>query len=142
MRMRILIAGGPKTGKTTLSYNILRNYSKSAVRTLHTDDLMLMKDWSAESQKASEWMDEPGPWIIEGVVVPRAVRKWLARNPIREALAGTPAGSLRPCERAIWLSTAHQSLSAGQVVMAKGCLKVWNEIEQELKRRGVEIERR
>lgn len=51
-----------------------------------TDDLRHL-EWSAASEEASHWFDyEPKPydspgWIIEGVAVPRALRKWQQRNP-------------------------------------------------------------
>lgn len=117
--MRIAIAGGPRCGKTTLAETL------GAAR--HTDDL-IERGWSEASALTATWFDEPGPWIIEGVAVPRALRKWLAANP-----------EGRPCDVVHWLGAPRVPLTDGQVSMFKGCAKVWGEIVGELQRRGVEI---
>jgi len=74
---------------------------------------------------ASKWFDAPGPWLFEGVVMPRALRKWLARNP-----SGTPADLI------VWINEPVVARSRGQHVMALGCQTVWNEIRDELLKRG------
>jgi hypothetical protein len=147
--MRIVICGGPRTGKTTHAVAVLelvrcncdgfrvvdgRTYGMHAVRCdawlpedirlRHTDDLIeqtahLGKDgWSEASRLASEWLDEPGPWIIEGVAMARALRKW------REAHPGEPP----PVDRVIRLTAPYETLSKGQAAMAKGEETVWLEI--------------
>ena len=115
---RIVIAGGPRTGKTTLSKLV----GASTVR--HTDDL----GWSEASAEVSTWFDVDGSWIVEGVAVPRALRKWLAANP-----------DGKPCDVAYWLEEPHERLTPGQASMAKGCAKVWGEILPELEARGVDV---
>lgn len=130
---RIVILGGPKTGKTTLAGEMIQKY---AVFVHHTDSLIeqckhLGKDaWSEASRVASTWLDEPGPWIIEGVAVSRALRKW------REAHPGEPP----PVDRVIRLTSPHVALSKGQAAMAKGEETVWSEIEPWLRQHGVSIE--
>lgn len=120
--MRIVIGGGPKTGKTTLATKLA-----NGVAARSTDDLMHL-DWSAASYAASFWLDVPGPWVIEGVAVARALRKWLLRN-----VTG------KPCDRVIWLRQPKAPQVGGQVAMAKGCETVWREIAGQLAGRGVEI---
>ena len=92
-----------------------------------TDDLMGL-GWSESSEAASHWFDEPGKWLCEGVTMPRALRKWLARNSI-----GTPADLI------IWLGEPVVARSRGQHVMALGCETVWNEIRGELLQCGQRI---
>lgn len=121
---KILIAGGPKTGKTTLARVLAESYG---LKLLHTDDLIGKFDWSAASAEVATWIGKE-PSIIEGVAVPRALRKWFAANP-----------SGKPCDLVIWLDKPLVMLSTGQVTMAKGCLKVWGEIVGELKSRDVEV---
>lgn len=92
-----------------------------------SDDL---KDlgWSESSLAASYWFDEPGVWLCEGVTMPRALRKWLARN-----TEGCPADLI------VWLNEPVVARSRGQHVMALGCATVWEEIRPELVRRGQDI---
>jgi hypothetical protein len=92
-----------------------------------TDELMSL-GWSESSEAASRLLDEPGPWIVEGVAASRALRKWLARNP-----SGAPADTV------VHLNTPVVARSRGQHVMAAGCQTVWNEIAPELRARGVHL---
>ncbi len=125
--MRIVISGAPKTGKTTLAKELATPH----VARLHTDDLIASHDWSEASQAVSEWFDryKGFSFVIEGVAVPRALRKWLARNP-----------EGKPCDVAIVLSKPHVEQTKAQLAMGKGVDKVWQEILPELIKRGVKIE--
>ena len=125
MLNRICIAGAPRTGKTTLA-NLLAPLL--GVDPMHTDNLIGNFEWSEMSLQVSEWLAEPGPWVIEGVALPRALRKWLDRNE-----SGTPADLI------LYLSAPQQELTPGQMTMAKGCATVWREILPRLGERGVMI---
>lgn len=135
---RIVILGGPKTGKTTLATQIAygdggdRTFTRSPVppSIRHTDDLIHF-GWSEASQHiADEWLTQPGPWIIEGVAVVRALRKWREAHP----------GERPPVDRVIRLTTPHVALSKGQAAMAKGEETVWWEIEAWLEMHEVRVE--
>jgi hypothetical protein len=119
--MRVLIAGVPRAGKTTFA-------SSFSGEVLHTDDLIETHDWSGASAQAAEWMSRPGARVIEGVAVPRALRKWLAAN-----------AEGKPADVVYFLDEPHVNLQHGQIAMAKGCRTVWNEILPELRARGVEV---
>jgi hypothetical protein len=82
-----------------------------------TDDLRGLA-WSESSESASRWLDLPGPWVCEGVVMPRALRKWLART----ERAPSPADLI------VWLNSEVEARVTGQTAMAKGCETVWREI--------------
>lgn len=122
---RIVIAGGPKTGKTTLGNRIASDMPRSEV---HHTDAVIDLGWSEASAGVATWFDRPGPWCIEGVAVPRALRKWLAAH-----------AEGKPCDVVIWLEEPHEERTPGQVTMARGCATVFAEIEGELRARGVEI---
>lgn len=151
---RICIVGGPRTGKTTLACTLFerercncsgvrvvygQTYGMHArecdawlpddIRLRHTDDLIAHHDWSAASLEASKWLDEPGPWIIEGVALSRALRKW------RDAHPGEPA----PVDKIIRLTVPHVSLTKGQTTMAKGEETVFSEILRWLLECGVSV---
>lgn len=117
-----MITGGPKTGKTTLAATF-------GLPVRHCDDLISL-GWSESSQRASLWFDEPGPWVVEGVIAPRALRKWLAKK----------RGN--PCDKVIWLTTPRAKLKQGHASMTMGLETIWREVEPMLISRGVEIEYR
>jgi energy-coupling factor transporter ATP-binding protein EcfA2 len=74
--MRIVITGHPHTGKTTLA-RLLSIVLETEYR---STDMLIGIGWSTLSDVVSTWFDE-GINIIEGVAVPRALRKWHSRNP-------------------------------------------------------------
>jgi broad-specificity NMP kinase len=121
---RICIAGSPKCGKTTLA---ARLNASSGAPVRHTDDTIDL-GWSEASAEVATWMDAPGPWIIEGVAVPRALRKWMAAH--RDG---------KPCDIVYVLTAPYEKWSRGQEVMAKGCAAVLEDIRRALEARGVEI---
>lgn len=122
---RCIIAGGPRTGKSTLAVRAGERF-KRAVK--HADSLVGVKQWSDASEAVSRWFDEPGSWIVEGVAAPRALRKWLAANPGKRLDATV-----------LYLRDPIQVRSKGQAAMAKGVHTVWREILPELQDRGVTV---
>lgn len=126
--VRLLIAGVPRSGKTTLSAEL---ESKHRCAAMHTDDLIGKLDWSEVSRHVAEdWFTRAGPWVIEGVAVPRAIRKWFRDMRRTDA----------PCDRLIWMPVPRLELSAGQRAMAKGCISVYDEVIKRLLETGVEVE--
>ena len=131
--MRICITGGPCTGKTTLAVQLDAEYGNFGVPSIyHTDDLMHL-DWSEASLAASKWLDLPGPWIIEGVAMSRAIRKWIK---------AWDRASPPPLDKLIILSDPFEEPTSGQRTMAKGVATVTAEIEPWLREFGVVVERR
>lgn len=138
---RICITGGPRTGKTTLAGELWRAAVVAWVAEhgpivdlegpvlMHTDDVVHL-GWSQASEAASKWFDTSGPWIIEGVAVSRALRKW------REAHPGEPP----PVDRVIYLTETFEEPTPGQRSMAKGVETVHREIEFWLAEHGVRTE--
>lgn len=124
MSKKIAIAGVPRAGKTTLG-TLIADSIGAELRS--TDDLIDL-GWSEASQAASEMFNEDASFVMEGVAVPRALRKWLRANP-----EGKPVDEIR------WMGTPRVEHTKGQAAMGKGVLKVWLEILPELQRRGVKI---
>jgi len=127
---RIVILGGPRTGKTTLARQMIEGGAGDGMGvSLHADDLIDL-GWSEATQRiADSWFNEPGPWIIEGVALSRALRKWREAHP----------GEAPPVDRVIRLTTPHVELTKGQAAMAKGEETVWQEIAGWLLGEGVAI---
>jgi adenylate kinase family enzyme len=125
--MRIAIIGAPRAGKTTLA---LKLAAELGVPVRHSDDLIGEFDWSAASEHiATVWLPKPGPWIIEGVAVVRALRKWLESH---------PTGS--PCDKIIVLESPRVPLTSRQAGMAKSCATILDGIRGPLLERGVVFE--
>lgn len=100
---RVAVTGGPKTGKTTLCAGVTDR------PVLHTDDFKHL-EWSEASQAvvlASN--DTRGSLVIEGVAVPRALRKGMQVDAV------------------VMLDGAHEPLSKGQAAMAAG---VWTVLQK------------
>jgi dephospho-CoA kinase len=119
-KSRIVIVGGPRTGKTTYADTF-------RLPVKHTDDL-ISHGWSGASEAASHWFSEPGPWVIEGVATARALRKWLTRNP-----------DLKPCDMLYVLTTPKAAITPRQRAMGEGVITVFSEIEYGLADLGVVI---
>lgn len=127
MRRRLVIVGGPHVGKTTLSERLSVEYG--ITNNHHSDDVKHL-GWSESSEFASKWFDEPGDWIIEGVQMARALRKWLAANPEQTLDADI-----------LILDNVFGDLLPGQESMRKGVHTVFAGIENEIIRRGARVHR-
>ncbi len=117
--------GWPKTGKSTLGSRLAKDLGLTH---LCTDPQAMCPpgvqgvsdrlEWSEVSQFVSdEWLGLPDT-IIEGVALPRALRKWKLANPC----------SSPPCDKIIFLKGAHCPLLVGQINMGKGMDKVLAEL--------------
>lgn len=128
---RIVILGGPKTGKTTLARKLDEQCNHQPCGSLRMTDDLIHLGWSEASQAASLWFDEPGPWIIEGVAIVRALRKWRDQHP----------GERPPVDRVIRLTTPHVALWGGQIAMMKGEHTVWTkDVEPWMRQYDVRID--
>jgi hypothetical protein len=125
--LRFLIAGGPRVGKTTLSQCLAGGLG---IQPRKTDELIGTYDFAEAHPHVAAWFDVPGPWVIEGVTVPRALRHWLA----------THADGV-PCDQVFWSDFQKAERTPAQQNMAKGCRTVWMQVEDELRRRGVNVQR-
>ena len=119
--LRVIIAGGPRSGKTTLARSF-------GVPFKSTDDVKHLP-WSEVSAVVAPWFDRKGSWVVEGVRTVHAIRRWL-----QEHHEGTPA------DLVIFLDGARLNLTPAQANMKKGILTVWAEIQEELERRGTVVE--
>ena len=122
---RVVILGGSRCGKTTLADRWAEEHPD--LRVLRSDDLRAL-GWSEASEVAAQWLDLPGPWLIEGVAMVRALRKWLRANP-----------EGRPCDLVFRLTSPYEDLKPGQASMNKAEATVWREVLPELQRRGVRV---
>src|SRR5262245_29026178 len=122
---RVVVAGGPKTGKTTLA---IRGGRRTGKPTRHSDALVTTHKWGDDSAEVATWFDQPGEWIVEGATMARALRKWLAGHP-----------GQRLDVTVIYCRDPLCSRSKGQETMAKGVHTVWTGVLAELRSRGVTV---
>jgi adenylate kinase family enzyme len=132
--LRYIVTGEPRSGKTTFS-EVLRGHLGIVPR--HTDSAFRLSrgpEWRLRgfSEHVAQWIDEPGPWVIEGVAAMRALERWLGRSP------GAPCevlwylrsdGPARPESRRKDLSDTSPEHLQG----------IWELVEPELRARGVRI---
>lgn len=123
--MVICITGGPGTGKTTLGQAMAAELGLTLVS---TDDFIGL-GWSRASAYLAERLSDGTPRIVEGVAVPRALRKLLALRP-----------GEKPCDRLIVLTTVHRAQTPEQAAMGKGIHTVLDEILPALIALGVEVD--
>lgn len=100
---RILITGGPRTGKTTLAAQLSKQKEISTI--LATDGLIGFKDFHLQTLLVASWLDQPAPWIIEGCQAAHALQHWLSHHP-------DPAST--PCDVLYWLQQPFTSLNPKQ----------------------------
>jgi len=124
--MRVAIAGVPRAGKTTYTETLEAECPDDTL-VCHTDSLIYL-GWSGASAQVATLFSEEGPLIVEGVAVPRALRKWLAAHPDRP-----------PVDTVMWFGDPYHELSVGQRTMGRGCLTVMYEIVDELRSRGTAV---
>ena len=119
--MRVLIIGGPRSGKSVLA-------SRMGLKHYCTDPISLVKEpmknvtylpegleWGKDSEYVvKNWFTQDN-CVIEGVGVARALRKFTGD---------------KPCDRIIILKDKHPftDRTDGQEVMAKAVLTIWGEV--------------
>lgn len=74
------------------------------------------------------WIDQPGPWVIEGVVVMRSLKYWLHFNP-----------NAKPCDLLYWFDVPRIEHTRGQANMLVQAKKLYAIIGPKLVERGVMI---
>lgn len=102
---RIMVAGWSGTGKTTLARKIAES---TGMPLLSTDDYIQL-GWSEASEHIANLLADGVPRVVEGVAVPRVLRKMLRANPL-----------VKPCDRLIVLQFARRPQTAEQAAQGRG----------------------
>jgi len=145
--MRTVIVGGPRCGKSWLAADLSLNTSegsgplgtaqiycgdplskvKEPMPTVHylPEGLPFSGDNGAAQWIVDNWFAMPGPWVCEGHVMARALRRWM-HAPEQYGSADDHF----PCDRIIVLENHHPlaEVTGQQRAMHKGVMKVWSEI--------------
>jgi GTPase SAR1 family protein len=130
---RIVIVGGPMAGKSTLARQLrTQGYPtfcadpRTIARAPESDVTYLPSglSWSGASGfVVGQWLPLPGPWVLEGHAMARALRKYLAQG-------RSPA----PADRILVIRQPHPAayVTPAQEVMTRAVLTVWDEIAPRL----------
>ncbi len=137
---RTVIVGGPRCGKSTeaeairvgTGARVFCGDPRSKVKepldhvTYLPEDLPFAGDFGAAAWVAANWFSMPGPWVCEGHVMARALRRWFQDDLVKQP----STGELYPCDLIYVFEDQRQDqeLLAGQVAMHKGVMRVWSDI--------------
>lgn len=118
---RIVIAGGPKAGKTTLAGKL----KQGPAPIVHTDDWR-HEAWTDVPDRILEHLQElGGSWVLEGVQALRVLRRALDQ--------GADLG----VDRVVYIRGSHEKLTPRQSAMAKGVHTQWVGLKPRLRESGV-----
>lgn len=141
---RVVIVGGPRCGKSYLA-NVMR---ERGWRTFCGDPRSTVKEpehgvtylpeglgMGPESSRwiVDNWLSMLGPWVLEGHVMARVLRKWAMeeKDEIEKHRLGLVLRPF-PCDRVIVFPNHHPDTdpNPGQRAMHKGVIeKTWREVE-------------
>ncbi len=152
---RVIIIGGPRRGKSTLAQKLRDSGEQGSKAVIRCGDplskvkdplpsvyylpegIPISGDDGAAQWVADNWFSQKGPWICEGWVMARALRRWLAvpSNGVELERLRRRGGydvvmrSRTPADRIIVLSgPAWVEASKGQEAMHKAVMTVWSQI--------------
>lgn len=136
---RVVIVGGPRCGKSWLAREFA-NAGPNGMRIFCGDPKSKVKQpeagvnylpeglgFGSESSQwiVDNWLTMPGPWVMEGHIMARVLRKWM-RQQFEEACHDR-SDSPWPCDE-IYVFTEQredQELEPGQISLHKGVMTAW-----------------
>lgn len=140
---RIIIVGGPRCGKSRLA----RALRAKGYPTFCGDPFDKVKEpepgvtyldsgmgMDSESSRyiVDRWLPMPGPWVLEGHIMARVLRKWLDDYNQTRGVGDYVMGDAFPCDRIVVFEEQHPDaeITARQVAMHKGVIRTtWRGIE-------------
>lgn len=139
---RIVIVGGPRSGKSWLAREIATETGcfrfcgdpRSLVKDPFAGVTYLPEGLAMEDESTryivEHWFTQPAPWVCEGWIMARALRKW--RQMMDDIESQRPGLVMQefPCDRIIVMAEQRPELEllGGQVRMHKAVMTVWNQI--------------
>lgn len=123
--MRVVIAGAPRCGKSTLFRSLALEFDV----TLATDDYIHL-GWDAVPDAAVAELAQHESWLLEGVAAARVLRRWLLHR-----------GDCPKIDVCYYLTKPMAQRTRAHDSMAKGIEKVWREVAPKLIASGCQIVR-
>lgn len=137
--MRIVVVGGPRTGKTTYATKLAKqlgvHLASTGKRTeaesglVSTDNYMKKANWAETPNLIIKDLRGKKSFVLEGTQAARVLRRWYKQDPDEPKI-----------DKVLVFGKAWVNRNPGQVSMAKGVQTVLADLAPILARAGVEME--
>lgn len=121
---KIILAGGPKSGKSTLGRKLS---AELGIPLVSTDDYIEC-GWSEAPHEIILKIKDMPSYILEGVNSGRTIRKMAEKDMKLDF------------DRVIYLDEPRIELNKGQAALRKGCVTVWQDVRKLLDEAGIDVE--
>lgn len=137
--MRIVVIGGPRTGKTTYATKLAKqlgvHLGSTGKRTeqeeglVSTDNYMKRANWKTLPDVVIKDLKDRDSWVLEGTQAARVLRRWLKESPAEVKV-----------DKVLVFNRAWVPRNPGQEAMAKGVRTVLRDLQPLLTKAGIEVE--
>ncbi len=136
---RIVVLGGPRTGKTTYATKLAKklgvHLGSTGKRTeqedglVSTDNYMKRANWATLPDVIIKDLKNREDWVLEGTQAARVLRRWL-----KEDINGPKV------DKVLVFNKPWVTRSGGQEAMAKGVRTILKDLQPLLAKAGIEVE--
>jgi len=136
---RIVVIGGPRTGKTTYATKLAKqlgvHLGSTGKRTeqedglVSTDNYMKRADWKTLPDVIIKDLKDREDWVLEGTQAARVLRRWLKQAPDEPKI-----------DKVLVFNRPWVVRNTGQEAMAKGVRTVLRDMMPLLKKAGITVE--
>lgn len=127
-RLKICIAGGPHTGKTTLAQALGHELGAPWARSTHHTDDFKYQPWEEQALSVADVIESDESRIIEGVSVARGLRALLRRDPRHNW-----------CDVLYIMERYKSPVTPAHISMTKGVITVLETVGKMLQRQGTTV---
>ena len=136
--MRIVVIGGPRTGKTTYATKLAREFGAHLASTgkrtpdesglVSTDNYMRRANWGTLPDVVLKDLKDRDNWVLEGTQAARVLRRALKEDPSFKV------------DKVLVFNRPWVTRNGGQEAMAKGVRTILKDMAPLLKKAGIEVE--
>lgn len=137
--MRVVVIGGPRTGKTTYATKLAKqlgaHLASTGKRTEHegglvsTDNYMHKANWAELPDRVIADLKDRDSYVLEGTQAARVLRRWLVRDPESVKV-----------DKVLVFGRPWVPRTPGQESMAKAVRTIFRDLQPLLQKAGIEIE--
>jgi adenylate kinase family enzyme len=137
--VRIVVIGGPRTGKTTYATKLAKqlgvHLGSTGKRTeqedglVSTDNYMRRSNWKTLPEVVIKDLKNRDSWVLEGTQAARVLRRWLKESPSEVKV-----------DKVLVFNRPWVARNAGQEAMAKGVRTILKDLQPLLSKAGIEVE--